>query len=50
VPLVGIVFITLPFGLRRAGLGVLRTGHLIYGLVFGLVAYPLARRVAPSGR
>src|SRR6266851_4253736 len=24
-------------------------GHLIYGLVFGLVAYPLARRAAPSG-
>src|SRR6266536_2471708 len=89
--LVGIVFITVLFGLRRAGLGVLRTapayvaasvagaallyvvmmylvlpwanplmchmtprgpffvGHLIYGLVFGLVAYPLARRAAPSG-
>ena len=24
-------------------------GHLIYGLIFGLVAYPLARRAAPSG-
>jgi hypothetical protein len=24
-------------------------GHLIYGLVFGLVAYPLARRVTASG-
>jgi hypothetical protein len=23
-------------------------GHLIYGLLFGLVAYPLARRVAAS--
>ena len=84
--LVGIVFITVLFGLRRAGLGVLRAapayvaasvagaallyvvmmylvlpwanplmchmtprgpffiGHLVYGLVFGLVAYPLARR------
>jgi hypothetical protein len=83
---VGIVFITVLFGLRRAGLGVLRSapvyvaasvagaallyvvmmylvlpwanplmchmtprgpffiGHLVYGLVFGLVAYPLARR------
>jgi hypothetical protein len=89
--LVGMVFITVLFALRRAGLGVLRTvpgyvgaavagaallyvvmiylvlpwanplmchmtprgpffvGHLIYGLVFGLVAYPLARRAAPSG-
>ena len=89
--LVGIVFITILFGLRRAGLGLLRTapgyigaaiagaallyvvmiylvlpwanplmchmtprgpffiGHLIYGLIFGLVAYPLARRAAPSG-
>jgi hypothetical protein len=88
---VGIVFITILFGLRRAGLGVLRTapayvaasvagaallyvvmiylvlpwanplmchmtprgpffiGHLIYGLIFGLVAYPLARRAAASG-
>ena len=87
----GIVFITVLFGLARAGLGVLRTapgyvvasvagaallyvvmmylvlpwanplmchmtprgpffiGHLIYGLVFGVVAYPLARRVAASG-
>ena len=83
---VGIVFITVLFGLRRAGLGVLRSapvyvaasvagaallyvvmmylvlpwanplmchmtprgpffiGHLVYGLVFGLVAFPLARR------
>jgi hypothetical protein len=24
-------------------------GHLIYGLIFGLVAYPLARRAEPSG-
>ena len=24
-------------------------GHLIYGLIFGLVAYPLARRAAASG-
>src|SRR6516164_2959663 len=24
-------------------------GHLIYGLIFGLVAYSLARRAAPSG-
>jgi hypothetical protein len=89
--LVGIVFITILYGLRRAGLGVLRTapayvaasvagaallyvvmmylvlpwanplmchmtprgpffiGHLIYGLIFGLVAYPLARRAAASG-
>jgi hypothetical protein len=89
--LVGIVFITVLFGLRRAGLGVLRTapayigasiagaallyvvmmylvlpwanplmchmtprgpffvGHLVYGLIFGLVAFPLARRAAPSG-
>jgi hypothetical protein len=89
--LAGIVFITILFTLRRAGLGVLRTapgyvaasvagaallyvvmiylvlpwanplmchmtprgpffiGHLIYGLIFGLVAYPLARRAAPSG-
>ena len=89
--LVGIVFITILFGLQRAGLGLLRTapgyigaavagaallyvvmiylvlpwanplmchmtprgpffiGHLIYGLIFGLVAYPLARRAAPSG-
>jgi hypothetical protein len=89
--LAGIVFITVLLGLRRAGLGVLRTapgyvaasvagaallyvvmiylvlpwanplmchmtprgpffiGHLIYGLIFGLVAYPLARRAAPSG-
>jgi hypothetical protein len=23
-------------------------GHLIYGLIFGLVAYPLARRAAKS--
>lgn len=88
---VGIVFISVLFALRRAGLGVLRTapayvaaavagaallyvvmiywvlpcanplmchmtprgpffiGHLIYGLIFGLVAYPLARRAAPSG-
>jgi hypothetical protein len=88
---VGIVFITVLFALRRAGLGVLRTapayvaaavagaallyvvmiywvlpwanplmchmtprgpffiGHLIYGLIFGLVAYPLARRTAASG-
>jgi hypothetical protein len=88
--LVGMVFITILFGLRRAGLGVLRAapayvaasvagaallyvvmmylvlpwanplmchmtprgpffiGHLIYGLVFGLVAYPLARRAAAS--
>jgi hypothetical protein len=88
--LVGIVFITILFGLRRAGLGVLRSapgyigasiagaallyvvmmylvlpwanplmchmtphgpffiGHLIYGLIFGLVAYPLARRAAES--
>lgn len=87
---VGIVFITILFGLRRAGLGALRTapayvgasiagaallyvvmmylvlpwanplmchmtprgpffiGHLIYGLIFGLVAYPLARRAAAS--
>ena len=86
--LVGIVFITILFALRRAGLGVLRAapayvaasvagaallyvvmmylvlpwanplmchmtprgpffiGHLIYGLIFGLVAYPLARRAA----
>jgi hypothetical protein len=89
--LVGIVFITILFALRRAGLGLLRTapgyigaaiagaallyvvmiylvlpwanplmchmtprgpffiGHLIYGLIFGLVAYPLVRRAAPSG-
>jgi hypothetical protein len=89
--LVGMVFILVLFGLRRAGLGVLRTapgfvgasvagaallyvvmmylvlpwanplmchmtprgpffiGHLIYGLVFGLVAYPLARRAAAAG-
>jgi hypothetical protein len=89
--LVGIVFITILFGLGRAGLGALRTapgyvvasvagaallyvvmmylvlpwanplmchmtprgpffiGHLVYGLVFGVVAYPLARRVAASG-
>ena len=89
--LVGIVFISVLFALRRAGLGVLRTapayvaasvagaallyvvmiylvlpwanplmchmtprgpffiGHLIYGLIFGLVAYPLARRAAASG-
>jgi hypothetical protein len=88
---VGIVFITILFGLGPAGLGVLRTapayvaasvagaallyvvmiylvlpwanplmchmtprgpffiGHLVYGLIFGLVAYPLARRAAPSG-
>ena len=88
--LVGIVFITILFGLRRAGLGLLRTapgyigaaiagaallyvvmiylvlpwanplmchmtprgpffiGHLIYGLIFGLVSYPLARRAAES--
>ena len=88
---VGIVFITVLFGLRRAGLGVLRSapvyvaasvagaallyvvmmylvlpwanplmchmtprgpffiGHLIYGLVFGLVAYPLTRRATASG-
>jgi hypothetical protein len=88
---VGIVFISVLFALRRAGLGVLRTapgfvaasvagaallyvvmiygvlpwanplmchmtprgpffiGHLIYGLIFGLVAYPLARRAAASG-
>jgi hypothetical protein len=87
---VGMVFITVLFGLRRAGLGVLRTvpgyagvavagaallyvvmiylvlpwanplmchmtprgpffiGHLVYGLVFGLVAYPLARRATAS--
>jgi hypothetical protein len=24
-------------------------GHLIYGLIFGLVAYPLTRRAAESG-
>ena len=24
-------------------------GHLIYGLIFGLVSYPLARRAAASG-
>ncbi len=90
--LAGMVFITVLFGLRRAGPGVLRTvpgyvgaaiagaallyvvmiylvlpwanplmcrmtprgpffiGHLVYGLVFGLVAYPLARRAAASGR
>jgi len=24
-------------------------GHLIYGLIFGLVAYPLARRAASTG-
>jgi hypothetical protein len=89
--LAGIVFITVLFGLQRAGLGLLRTapgyigaaiagaallyvvmiylvlpwanplmchmtprgpffiGHLVYGLIFGLVAYPLARRAAPSG-
>lgn len=89
--LAGIVFITVLSGLRRAGLGMLRTapayvaasvagaallyvimmylvlpwanplmchltprgpffiGHLIYGLIFGLVAWPLARRAAPSG-
>ena len=89
--LVGIVFITVLFGLRRAGPGVLRTvpgyvgaavagaallyvmmiylvlpwanplmchmtprgpffiGHLIYGLVFGLVAYPLTGRATASG-
>lgn len=89
--LVGIVFITILFGLRRAGLSALRTapgfvaasvagaalvyvvmmylvlpwanplmchmtprgpffiGHLVYGLVFGLVAYPLARRAAAPG-
>lgn len=89
--LAGIVFISVLSGLRRAGLGVLRTvpayvgasaagaallyvvmmylvlpwanplmchmtprgpffiGHLIYGLIFGLVAYPLARRAAASG-
>jgi len=89
--LVGIAFIVVLFGLRRAGLGVLRTapayvaasvagaallyvvmmylvlpwanplmchltprgpffiGHLIYGLIFGLVAYPFARRAAASG-
>src|SRR5262245_46494217 len=89
--LAGIVFITVLFGLRRAGLGVLRTapgyvaasvagaallyvvmmylvlpwanplmchmtprgpffiGHLVYGLVFGLVAWPLARRAAATG-
>src|SRR6266702_7942517 len=89
--LVGIVFISVLFALRRAGLGVLRTapayvaasvagaallyvvmiylvlpwanplmchmtprgpffiGHLVYGLIFGLVAYPLARRAAASG-
>lgn len=88
---VGIVFISVLFALRRAGLGVLRTapayvaaalagaallyvvmiywvlpwanplmchmtprgpffiGHLVYGLIFGLVAYPLARRAAASG-
>jgi hypothetical protein len=88
---VGIVFVTVLFALRRAGLGVLRTlpgfvgaaiagaallyvvmiyailpwanplmyhmtprgpffiGHLIYGLVFGLVAYPLARRAMAPG-
>jgi hypothetical protein len=88
--LVGMVFILVLFGVRRAGLGVLRTapgyvgasvagaallyvvmmylvlpwanplmchmtprgpffiGHLIYGLAFGLVAYPLARRAAAS--
>src|SRR5215472_9449317 len=88
--LVGMVFITALFGLRRAGLGLLRTapgyvaasvagaallyavmmylvlpwanplmchmtprgpffiGHLIYGLIFGLVAFPLARRAAAS--
>ncbi|HEY5990535.1 MAG TPA: hypothetical protein VIV12_29710 [Streptosporangiaceae bacterium] len=88
---VGMVFITILFGLRRAGLSVLGTapgyvaasvagaallyvvmmylvlpwanplmcdmtprgpffiGHLIYGVIFGLVAYPLARRAAPSG-
>jgi len=87
---VGIVFITILFALRRAGLGVLRTapayvaasvagaallyvvmiylvlpwanpvmchmtprgpffiGHLIYGLIFGLVAFPLARRAAAT--
>ena len=86
----GIVFITILFALRRAGLGLLRTapgyvgasiagaallyvvmiylvlpwanplmchttprgpfflGHLIDGLIFGLVAYPLARRAAAS--
>src|SRR6266568_1370798 len=89
--LAGMVFITVLFGLRRAGPGVLRTvpgyvgaaiagaallyvvmiylvlpwanplmcrmtprgpffiGHLIYGLIFGLVAYPFARRAAASG-
>jgi hypothetical protein len=89
--LVGVVFITVLFALRRAGVGVLRTvpgyagaavagaallyvvmmylvlpwanplmchmtprlpffiGHLVYGLVFGLVAYPLARRAAAAG-
>jgi hypothetical protein len=88
--LAGIVFITVLFGLQRAGLGLLRTapgyigaaiagaallyvvmmylvlpwanplmchmtprgpffiGHLIYGLIFGLVSYPLARRAAES--
>ena len=88
---VGIVFITVLSGLRRAGRGVLRTwpgyvgaavagaallyvvmmylvlpwanplmchmtprgpffiGHLVYGLVFGLVAYPLTRRATASG-
>jgi hypothetical protein len=88
---VGIVFITIVFALRRAGLSILSTapgyvvasiagaallyvvmfylvlpwanplmchmtprgpffiGHLIYGLVFGLVAYPLARRVTAPG-
>jgi hypothetical protein len=87
----GIVFISVLFALRRAGLGVLRTapayvaaavagaallyvvmiylvlpwanplmchmtprgpffiGHLVYGLIFGLVAYPLSSRAAPSG-
>jgi len=89
--LVGIVFISVLFALRRAGLGVLRTapayvaasvagaallyvvmiylvlpwanplmchmtprgpffiGHLVYELIFGLVAYPLARRAASTG-
>jgi hypothetical protein len=88
--LVGMVFVTVLFGLRRAGVRVLGTapgyvaasvagaallyvvmmylvlpwanplmcqmtprgpffiGHLIYGLVFGLVAYPLSRRAAAS--
>ena len=30
--------------------GPLLIGHLIFGLVFGLVSYPLARRAAASAR